>query len=250
MKVASALWCLLLISPLSLSATSHIWVLTPDGVWLASDSLLEHHDYFRGPSSYSNICKVQISRGRFLVNRGDFRSVSDLARSEQALPFADPLSTINRMIEIMQGNHQGQYPQLSGNQHSPIEDAVVIERFENKFMTGLGTVEPNLSADTPVILELKMAELFALGNQRLDKPAYRSRTNSTYQAELIMNPKLELLRLLALEAIDEPTAIGPPYTVLLLHPDGSVSDYSDTPLCEIPSDAQYHSASQSSMKRR
>jgi hypothetical protein len=51
------------------------------------------------------------------------------------------------------------------------------------------------------------------------------------------HPREELLKILNQEATTRSDLVEPPFTILLLHNDGTVSDYSDQPLCTIPANA-------------
>jgi hypothetical protein len=56
-----------------------------------------------------------------------------------------------------------------------------------------------------------------------------AKTDPEYKDWLIKNPKLGLTQILDEESSKDPHDIGPPYTVFLLRPDGTVIDNSDDP---------------------
>ena len=60
--------------------------------------------------------------------------------------------------------------------------------------------------------------------------------------KLISSPVEELTRILESESHDPSSSVGAPFTVLLLHLDGTISDESSGPgkgVCKIPTDALY-----------
>ena len=71
-----------------------------------------------------------------------------------------------------------------------------------------------------------------------------AKADAEYRNKIETNPKEELIKILEEEAKAAPQVVGGPYTVFLLHPDGTISDYSEKKYCEIPKDAEYQEKTQ------
>jgi hypothetical protein len=182
-------------------ATSHVFVRNSEGVWLASDSLVIHNDGKQVTSSKQ--CKVAISRGQLFFNTGFFKDMKLLRSQESALPFANMAATEASVNELLKTNHMDM---SNDPKHTP-DQLVVNAGILHGFGDAVNRVRDAAGKDP--VLATRIAK----------------------------NPKQELLKVLEEEAIMRNGEVEGPFTVLLLHNDGTVSDYSDQHLCVIPESA-------------
>jgi hypothetical protein len=75
---------------------------------------------------------------------------------------------------------------------------------------------------------------------KVDEARARASRDPDYAKRITRSPKAELIRILESEASEPNAMVGPPYTVFLLRPDGSVSDFSDKPVCGSPVKLQFY----------
>ena len=227
--ILASLWSALLFFSPSLHATSHVYVLTSDGVWLASDTLMFHDD--GSVLTRSSVCKVVVSSGRLLFNAGYFQDFAALKRSESVLPLEDPEVTVEKVVKIMRGNHQTLPVGIANRADVAAEDAGIVEVVAaGDFRSYKAFLATDLFARRIVPVPLREGIPYGFGT-KVDEARARASRDPEYAKRIARSPKAELIRILESEA-SEPNAMGgPPYTVFLLRPDGSVSDFSDKPVC-------------------
>jgi hypothetical protein len=210
-------------------ATVHVFVQTSEGVWLASDSLIVHN------GEKVNHCKVVISRSRLIFNTGDFRDSTLLRSEESTLPFADIKATIAAMVPLFSTNHMH-----SPGQYSPLLADVaggVVQVHDSVFQEQMFQQNVDLATfQIPVNIMIGIPRGFG---DAVNEANVAARKDSVYAARIASHPKEELLKIVADEATRRPSEVGPPFSVLLLHNDGTVSDYSDERFCTIPADAAH-----------
>ena len=235
----------ILISPCY--ATSHAYVLSDKGeVWLVSDTLEVHTErsmLFDGLfQTKVTVCKVIVERGRLMFNTGSFSDLSQLESEESTLPLSDfettekriePLLLKYRMVALDSGEPMGWqsagWVQVSRGVYS---GGMVNFQFTR-------TAKPGIlheGGDTRPILHLIPGVPQGFG-PLVDTMHHKTYYDHELSKRISEHPRAALLKILQQEAIENPDSIGPPYTIFLLHKDGTVSDYSKTPVCKIPADA-------------
>jgi hypothetical protein len=228
-KILISLWSAFLLFATSLHATSHVYVLTDDGVWLASDTLMYHDD--GSELTRSSVCKVVISSGRLLFNAGYFGDFAALKRSESMLPFESPEVTVEKVLDIMRGNHQDLPVGTANRPDVAAEDAGIVEVVgAGDFRSYKAFLATDLTARRIVPVPLREGIPYGFG-KGVDEARERASRDPEYAKRIAKSPKAELIRILESEASEPNAMVGPPYTVFLLRPDGSVSDYSDKRIC-------------------
>lgn len=222
-------------------ATSHAFVADETGeVWLVSDTLLSHSDGLH-KTKYT-ICKVVIQRGRIIFNAGKFSSVPRLMDAEAAVPWEDFDLTATSVTKLL-----WQYRQEGDFQLDPrISDrmAGAIITINGEYTGGMfGDIDADRSFSEPVY-EFIPGVPHGFGDyvEKMHRDAF---TNPAIRDRIAKNPKEELLKILEKESIDNPDVTGPPYTIFLLHRDGTVSDYSQEHVCHIPPNAIHQDQPQS-----
>jgi hypothetical protein len=218
------------------NATSHVFVRNEEGVWLASDSLQYHNDGQRITASH--VCKVAISKGQLFFNAGFFKNLTLLKEQESALPFASLDVTRDSIGRLLLSNHMD----LSQDpRHNPTQLVVNTGtlQVENSVFRAVMTGQTDSMKDyDKFVLKFTIGIPHGYGTV-VDRVRDLAAQDPTAAARIAANPKAELLNILEEEAIMRPSEVEGPFTVLLLHNDGTVSDFSDKPLCMIPENAQY-----------
>jgi hypothetical protein len=226
------------------SATSHVWLYTGDGIWIASNSLLEHVEHNRPPIKRVS-CKVVVSKNRVVMNAGEFANMDDLLREERRPSLSE--MTIEqvgtRLMALMSSNYNLDAPHPLG-MLALIEFRMAhFEGSEPRILRGVYLLELPKTPDAPRSISIESGIPYGVGlDDIIGMANHRAKTDPEYKDWLIKNPKLGLTQILDEEASKDPHDIGPPYTVFLLRPDGTVIDNSDDPKltnCFIASDAKY-----------
>ncbi len=212
-------------------ATEHVFVRNQDGVWLVSDSLTIHIDR-NGRSTQSTGCKVAISRGQLFFNRGAFRDVRLLLSQENALPFSDIITTKASIQKYLTGNHQDVTDPLR-LPDSPVVQTGILQVEDGVFRAEIIGQTKSFDKVGRTIPEMRIGVPHGFGEavRRINMQAF---ADSSVASRIAANPEQELLKMIKEEAIMHEDIIKAPFTVLLLRPDGTVSDFSDERLCTIP----------------
>jgi len=228
-RIMTGFWTVFMLFATSLHATSHVYVLTNDGVWLASDTLMYHDD--GSELTRSSVCKVVISSGRLLFNAGYFGDFAALKRSESVLPLEDPEVTVEKVLKIMRGNHQDLPVGTANRADVAAEDAGIVEVVAaGDFRSYKAFLATDLTARRIVAVPLREGIPYGFG-KGVEEARERASRDPEYAKRITRSPKAELIRILESEASEPNAMVGPPYTVFLLRPDGSVSDFSDKRIC-------------------
>ncbi len=223
-------------------ATSHAFVMSSDGeVWIVSDTLSVNDEYSYYLHSWiekkSTVCKVTIQRGRIIFNAGSFMNASLLLQQEAALPFGDFMATAHA-IDPLLSQHRSLYPGASSSPTYSDKRAGVIQVQDGVY----AAVLTNLLNDGEVIDERISSIMsgvphgFGTYVMKMTDNAFNS---AALRKQIAEHPEDQLLKILELEASAPNSDVGPPFTIFLLHKDGTVSDYSQKHVCEIPTDAIY-----------
>lgn len=218
-------------------ATSEAFVRGRGGVWVASDTLLSHAD--NGHVTKSTICKVIVQRGRIMFNAGEFSDVRRLMTVEAGVPQAD-FETSSRFIATL----LRQYSWLpDGSPTDPSwggQSFGVVQVVNGLYSGGMVT----LSVDLHHYHKSPVLPPFTAGiphgfSDAVERERIAAQTDAALRRWISEHPKAELLKMLREETQNPLEGVAPPYTVFLLHEDGTVSDYSRVHVCKIPEDALY-----------
>jgi hypothetical protein len=217
-------------------ATSHIFIRNAEGVWLGSDTLNIHNDGL-GHITSSTVCKVSIVRNRLIFNAGFFKNLPRLKSQEDALPL-EPLNvTIEKLFKLMEPNHMDirDDPHYS-NDLFVVNVGIVQVSFGQFDGEKLGQTDEPRNQDV-YTKEFKIGVPHGYGDV-LSRETPLAVSNPRVAQQNAANPKTKILRLLREEAKIN-SGVRAPFTILLLRNDGTVSDFSDKPVCTIPNDAAY-----------
>jgi len=219
--------------PLPLGATTHVWVETDEGVWLASDTLIIHTSD-DGIKTNRTACKVVLSPGRMIFNAGGFRNWEELQKDESLLPNDEIDVTTKKLLSIMLGNHKDYLLNNPGiNPKGYSEFVWVIQVGKNGFKEARCQETIDQTESECPRISSTIGVPYGIGKV-VDFAKARALQDESYRKQILANPKVELIKLLDAEALVQNGKTAPPYSVFLLHPDGTVSDYSDQHVCEIP----------------
>jgi hypothetical protein len=215
--------------------TSHVFVRNEEGVWLASDSLIIHSDGHQRTKTHT--CKVAITKGQLFFNAGFFKDMELLREQESALPFASMEATKNSVWELLKTNHMDLSQDPKHNATQLVVNTGILQVDSSVFRAALLFQTDSMQNLYKSLLKFTVGIPHGYGNvvDRVNKLAAQ---DPTVAARIAADPKSELLKILEEEASTRPEVEGP-FTALLLHSDGTVSDFSDKPLCTIPESARY-----------
>lgn len=237
------------LTPCPCLATYHVFVRTPEGVWLASDSLLLHSDGH--VTTKRIVCKVVVARNRLIFSAGEFKNLPELMRQEEELPLADEYTTTHALGNILLTAHQDKLRTLSESREIFDVSARVIQVTNGNFEAYAAYQNASLET-TDRYLPPPFEEGLPHDLQGVKSELTKDDTSPQAQKAFLSNPKRELLRVMRRVASHNQT-VGQPFTILLLHPDGTVSDVSDADgrgLCSIPKNARYHPAGRAVKRQR
>jgi hypothetical protein len=223
-----------LLTAMTCHATAHVFVQTSEGVWLASDSLWRHTSADGSKTSWPG-CKVVVSRGRLIFNAGQFKDSKLLMMQESTLPFAVDIETTKTSLVSLFADNNPYSPEdrppskfsLSGGILQVHNSVFQEQKFGQNVDRGVDT----RTIDATFI---GIPHGFGIAVEKARNAALK---DPEYAARIAKNPKEELLKILGDEVTIHSDEVGPPFTVLLLHNDGTVSDYSDKRICLMPFDA-------------
>jgi hypothetical protein len=236
----------LLYLPIPSEATSQIFVMNNDGVWLASDTLNIHNTQ-DGVQTRSEICKFVMRRGSVIFNAGSFSDIHKLQEEQMKLQISelDSQDMINNVTNLLLKYH-ADVPYHDPNASELMTGIVTVK--DGAFSAELYFEQEDLAHyDRKPILKFIPGHPHGFGDL-VTKTRDAAFYDPALRAKIAANPKKELLQILSDEASEPGSLVGPPYTVLLLHPDGTISDYSDNNVCVVPKDAEYTEPKQ--QKRR
>jgi hypothetical protein len=213
------------------SATTHIFVLNKEGIWVGSDSL----GYRKGVERA--FCKVAASHKRLILNTGSFVDVDKLVRDENELPemsflaMQDALAALLKKSVLLDKDYL--VKPVSGDPVSGGE--IILLQFVDGQPRAEAMVISPLGDEWRRWFKLVDGQPHGVGiPQLVDSFNLSAKEGSSGAAEVAKNPKVEILRMLQAEADALPGFSGPPYSVLLLKPDGTISDFSEKPVCAVP----------------
>jgi len=159
-----------------------------------------------------------------------------LRSQEAALPFEDAKVTKALILELLKTNHMDLTRDPTHTADQLVVNSGILQVDGHGFTELMFGQTDDLRLQSMPVNEIKMGVPHGFGTtiNRVRDEAYK---DPALAAWIAGHPKEELLKILNEEASTRPTEVEPPFTVLLLHNDGTVSDYSDQPLCTIPADA-------------
>jgi hypothetical protein len=227
-------------------ATAHLFVWTDEGIWVASDSLNVHTDP-NGSQIATHVCKTAVSKNRIVMNTGNFRSLEDLLISESHLPSMTVEQTSEALMDLIAQNHMLN-PSPPPNGGDPGVRFLLATFDHGKPTVKWGEYDIWTAKRRTQEFQFRIGVLGGSGIPALTDEAHeRSLNDPEYRKKIEQDPKKELTALLDKHVQVDRNSFGPPYSVLLLRPDGTIldeSDKSDEPLCTIPADAQYKAPQQ------
>ena len=223
------------------NATSHVFVRNEQGVWLASDSLVIHRDGMR--VTRSKQCKVSITRGRVFFNAGSFKNMKLLLYQESDLTLDSFENTTPTVLELLKNNRSDfrDDPHYSQNR-SVVVNTGILQVKNSVFRAEMIGWTDSLAVSRNPILDFKVGIPHGFG-ESVDRVRDAAAKDPKLAARIASHPKEELLKILKEESIMHRATVGEPFTVFLLHIDGTVSDFSDQKVCEIPDNAQHSESS-------
>jgi hypothetical protein len=228
--------CLILVlflASISAEATAHVFIQTKEGVWLGSDSL-NLHTSEGGKQNSSSKCKVVISRGRLIFNAGYFKDVDLLTSQEAALPINKAETTMDSILELLKTNHMDTWGIPNYTPGGFIVVAGILQVDHHVFTKLMSAQRDDFKDHQEFFTKMGVPYGVADSMAQFREAAL---IDPAIAAWITANPKKELLKILNQEATTRSDLVGKPFTIFLLHNDGTVSDYSDQPLCTIPADA-------------
>jgi hypothetical protein len=211
-------------------ATSHVFVRTEEGVWLASDTLQLHNDG-RTVQALTR-CKVAGSPGQLFFNAGYFRDVNLLRLQEAALPLDVFERTRFSVVNLLSANHMDLSDLPGYTPAAIVVQAGVIQVKNGRFTAVILDQTGDFRIINHYVQRFKIGVPHGFGNavKRVNSQADSDPVLASWIAQ---NPKEELLKLLQEEAAMRPGEVGGPFTILLLRNDGTIEDFSDQPVCNV-----------------
>ena len=220
--------------PYSCSATSHVFVLNEDGVWLVSDTLWLHSDGITVTSF--NKCKVVMTKGRIIFNAGGFTDLNALHEQENALPVEDIQVTEAKAMDLMKPYLQRT---LLPNSDRMVMHVGIIQVQDGVFTARWAGLSEDLTKGYDAYVKAFRPGVPHGYGDIVTKVNAETLTDPAVEQRIAKDPKAELIKILEEETKNHPGLVGPPYSVLLLHRDGTISDMSDTLACEVPKEIEY-----------
>jgi hypothetical protein len=204
---------------------------------MVSDTLRKHYD--NGHVTRSTTCKVIVQRGRIMFNAGAFSDLEDLMTAEATVPHGD-VDTTSLAIEPL----LHRYSWLPD--WAPTDPNIGAQSFGIvQVVNGIYSAEMmTLSVDLRHYVRRPILPPFTAGiphgfGKVLERKRIAAQTDAALRKRISNHPRAELLKMLREEALDPSEQVAAPYTVFLLHTDGTVSDYSRVHVCKISKDALY-----------
>jgi hypothetical protein len=207
-----------------------------EGVWLASDTLVIHNDGQRFTSSHG--CKVVISHGQIFFNMGFFKDVKLLVSQEEKLPFDSIDNTQKAILELLKTNHMDLSRDPKHTPNQMIVNTGILQVENSVYRARMVGQTDDLRPMDRYVKEFKMGIPHGYGDA-VERVRHAAADDPAVAERIAKNPKQELLKILGEESIMRNDEVQGPFTVLLLHPDGTVSDYSDESFCTIPDSAKH-----------
>lgn len=241
-----ALLIFMLAQHLPAFATYHVFVRTPEGVWLASDTLRFHNDGLKVTKSV--FCKAVLSKARIIFNAGKFRNLPGVQNAEAKLPMADSVSTEHALSGLLIDQHQDVVRNAYDRANLMDVFAWVIQIHGNQFEGyGIGQTQSGTTRDHYVEPPFAQGIPHDLGQGRLT----HSDLAPSRRRAFLRNPRGELLKIMRRVASSDQTVAGP-YTVLLLRNDGTIADVSKPDargICSVPREASQRRRSEEMTRR-
>jgi hypothetical protein len=234
----------------SCHATSHAFVKDKNGnVWLVSDTLKTHYES-DGTQTQSTVCKVVIRRGRFIFNAGAFTSVDLLQSDEALLPIADVDITAHSIASLLHKYYW--LPDFApADPDISAQSATIIQVNNGVFSTRTITLSRDgRRFNVTYVLPPFIAGILHGYGDLVTEEGRDATSNSRLREPIAQHPEAELLKILQKESVLHPDTVGKPYTIFVLHKNGTVSDYSQKHVCEIPPDARHRSSRSSSRRTK
>lgn len=191
-----------------------------------------------GVTTLSNVCKVSIVRNRFIFNAGHFKSIPVIKSQEDTLPLESIDVTVDKLLSFMATNHMDMTGDPMNSPLLLVVNAGIIQVSNNEFSAKMIGQTDSLVPQIIYIREFTYGVPHGYGDA-IARDREAAAADPSLAKKIAADPKAEILKLLQEESSTQPDAVGGPFTVLLLRNDGTVSDFSDQPMCKIPPEARY-----------
>jgi hypothetical protein len=153
-----------------------------------------------------------------------------------ALPVENPIQKTIDSIDKLMFKYRGPISASTSPTYSD-KNAGVIQVTDGVYSAELTSLLNNLKiADQDVPLTLGIPYGF---EPEVEKAHAAAVADAVLRKQIAEHSEAQLLKILELEASQPNSNVGPPFTIFLLHKDGTVSDYSQRHICNIPPDALY-----------
>lgn len=110
---ALAALAVLAIRSVPANATAQVAVLTNEGIWIGSDTLLgtkkcyPNAAFLCEPATRSTACKLVLTNSRIIFNSGVFNGFSSFQQEEASLPLEDLETTMNKIFPLLAARYGG-----------------------------------------------------------------------------------------------------------------------------------------------
>jgi hypothetical protein len=195
------------------------------------------HNNGHGHRTFLTVCKVSIVKGRLIFNAGFFKSIPLIKSQEDALPIQPISVTADNLFQLMSTNHQDVTEDPKYSSSLFVVNVGVVQVANGQFSVNILGQTDALGNETRYVKEFKFGVPHGYG-ESIEHVQEATAADPSLAQKIASDPKAELLKLLNEETILNPAVKGP-FTILLLRNDGTVSDFSDEPLCEVPPEAVY-----------
>jgi hypothetical protein len=223
----------LCLQSVSCMASAVVFARNEEGVWLVSDSLEGHSD--GSQTTYSHRCKVVISRGRLIFNVGHFKDLLLLRSQEADLPFENIDVTKNAITKLLETNHMDMSGDPKNAPNLLVVNTGIVQVEDSIFQARMIGQMDSMQNAIRFIKDWKMGFPHGMGDAT-QLARDESLLDPEVAARIMENPKTELMKIMMEEVKSRPDEVGGPFTILLLHSDGTISDFSDNSLCRVPPD--------------
>jgi hypothetical protein len=163
-------------------------------------------------------------------------------QSEVMLPLGSLDITVEGILDLMRDNFRVLPPELANRPDIFPEVGGLIQVMDGTFTSAKVQLASDHVHQSHWVFVLRPGEPHGFGSDEVYEANQRGIKDSQYRLQMQVDPKLELTKILDKEAADGTGKVSGPFTVLLMHTDGSISDYSDRQICSVPEDARHADA--------
>jgi hypothetical protein len=136
---------------------------------------------------------------------------------------------MKRMMDLMGGNHKDIKLDPSYYQDA----AGLVEFFEGRFWGSRGMLMGDYKNERYFVFPLHAGIPHGFGNV-VDSESQLAVDHPEFAQKIADDPGSELLSIMQREAQDPEAYVAAPFTVVVLHPDGLITDLSTQAVCQVP----------------